>query len=87
MPKTAAPRVRDPATEAKIAAAWSTIIESLGYDADDAHMADSPARVARFFSEWHTTTTQPPKLTTFPNEGYDQMVLVGGIRFHSVCAG
>lgn len=75
--------------EEKVAAAWATIIESLGYESDDPHLADSPKRVARFLTSWHTkASADPPKLTTFPNDNprVDEVVATGRIRFYSMCA-
>jgi GTP cyclohydrolase IA len=68
--------------------AWRCLFEALGYDPEDPHLADSPGRIARFMAEWHTKEgTQPPKLTTFPNEPrVDELVAVGGLQFHSMCA-
>jgi GTP cyclohydrolase I len=72
---------------AGLAAAWRTVIRGLGYDPQDAHLVDSPSRVARFMTEWHTMGKSPPKLTTFPNKPRcDELVVVSGIRFHSLCA-
>jgi len=59
---------------------------ALGYDLDDPHLSGSPGRIARFWSEWHTVGRPPPKLTTFPAEHYDQIVVVDGIRFYALCA-
>lgn len=70
----------------KLVAAWASIIDALGYNATSPHLKDSPQRVARFMREWHTRRNAPPKLTTFPNAGYDEMVAVGGIPFYSMCA-
>ena len=73
--------------ETRIAAAWHTLLFELGYDPDSAHFADTPRRVARFVSEWHTIGQSPPRLTTFPNDPrVDQMIIVGGLPFYSMCA-
>lgn len=69
----------------KLAAAWRDVIVALGYDPQDEHLRDSPRRVARFLAGWHTLHAAPPKLTSF-RDGYDEMVVTAGIRFHSVCA-
>src|SRR5688500_18803480 len=71
-----------------VEASWRTLIEALGYDINDPHLRESPARVARFLHEWHTKNGhEPPKLTTFPNEPkVDELIAVGGIRFYSMCA-
>lgn len=67
--------------------AWRQLVQALGYDMKDPHLTDSPARVARFLSEWHTQTSDPPKLTTFPNDPkVDELVAVGRIPFYSLCA-
>ncbi len=69
-----------------VRAAWQAIIDSLGYNPKDPHLAGTPDRVARFMADWHTVGKPPPPLTTFPNDGTDEMVLVGGIQFYSMCA-
>ncbi len=66
--------------------AWRTVISGLGYDPKNPHLKDSPARVARFMAGWHTEGKEPPPLTVFPNKGCDELVAVGGLRFHSLCA-
>lgn len=72
---------------AKVRAAWENLIVALGYDLYDPHLADTPARMARFLPTWHTNETPPPKLTCFPNNPrVDEIVATGGIRFYSMCA-
>lgn len=68
--------------------AHAALISELGYDARAEHLKDSPARVARFLREWHTEGKPPPVLTTFKNADprMDELVCVGGIEFHSLCA-
>lgn len=67
--------------------AWYKLVTELGYDAaEDPHLRDTPARVAKFMRSWHTKLSEPPPLTTFPNDGTDEMVAVGGIVFYSMCA-
>jgi GTP cyclohydrolase I len=73
----------------EIAAAWSRIVEATGYDQSDPHLQETPGRVARFFTEWHTVGTPPPSLTVFPGqEGttIDELVAIGSIPFYSLCA-
>lgn len=69
-----------------IAQAWATIIESLGYRADDPHLRESPERVARFLRSWHTVGKPAPTLTIFPRGDYEGMVVTRKIQFHSLCA-
>lgn len=61
-------------------------IRALGYDLNDPHLLDTPTRVARFQRAWHTIGKEPPPLTTFPNDGADEMVVVDTIRFYSLCS-
>lgn len=61
-------------------------IQQLGYDTEDPHLVGSPERIARFWRDWHTIGKQPPRVTTFPNPNYDEVVVVGGIQFYSLCA-
>jgi len=69
-----------------VARAWRSLVRALGYDLRDPHLADTPARVARFLCEWHTNVgVAPPKLTTFPAD-HDEIVVVRGIQFYSMCA-
>jgi GTP cyclohydrolase IA len=70
-----------------IAAAWRSIVTELGYDPFDPHLTNTPARIERFFREWHTIGKPPPAMTLFPNEPrVDEMVVTSGIVFHSLCA-
>lgn len=69
-----------------IAEAWASIIRTLGYDLRDPHLQDSPTRVAKFMLEWHTMRAEPPQMTRFDSAGHDEMVVVRGITFHSLCA-
>lgn len=65
--------------------AVADLLGALGRDPRAAHLADTPRRVAAAFAELLT----PPEfeLTTFPNDsGYDGLVLVTDIPFHSLCA-
>lgn len=66
-------------------AAVRELLRALGRDADDPHLSQTPRRVVAAFEE----LLQPPplQLTTFPNDdGYDDLVLVTGIPFTSLCA-
>jgi GTP cyclohydrolase IA len=60
------------------------LLVALGQDPSQEHLAATPGRVARSFTE--LLTPRDFNLTTFPNdEGYDELVLARGIPFHSVC--
>jgi GTP cyclohydrolase I len=60
------------------------LLVALGEDPTSEHLQRTPARVARAFQELLTPTQVDP--TTFPNdEGYDELVLVRDIPFHSLC--
>ncbi|MCU1624157.1 MAG: folE [Frankiales bacterium] len=60
------------------------LLIALGQDPDGDHLRRTPDRVARAFAE--QLTPQPFAPTTFPNdEGYNELVLVRDIPFHSLC--
>jgi GTP cyclohydrolase IA len=65
--------------------AVGNLLESLGFKwTDDEHLRDTPRRVAASFLE--QLRQEPVTLTTFPNEGYDELVVAKDIEFHSLCA-
>jgi GTP cyclohydrolase I len=60
------------------------LLEALGRDPESPHLEETPRRVAHAFAE--QLTTEPFAPTTFPNDaGYDDLVLVRDIPFHSLC--
>jgi GTP cyclohydrolase I len=60
------------------------LLVALGADLDSDGLRDTPRRVAAAYAE--LLTPEPFDMTTFPNdEGYDQMVVVRDIPFHSLC--
>ncbi|MCU1601108.1 MAG: folE [Frankiales bacterium] len=60
------------------------LLTALGQDPDSEHLRATPDRVARAFAE--QLVPQPFAPTTFPNdEGYNELVLVRDIPFHSLC--
>ncbi len=61
-----------------------SLIEALGADPDSDGLRHTPRRVAAAYAELLTRRDFP--LTTFPNdEGYDELVLVRNVPFHSLC--
>lgn len=74
-------RDRDPDAAQAAAQAFLT---ALGIDLDHEALAETPARMAKAYLE--LLTPREFDLTTFPNdEGYEQLVLVQGIPFRSLC--
>ena len=66
------------------ASAVRALLVALGEDPDSEHLRDTPRRVAMAYEEF--LTPRPFVPTTFPNdEGYDELVLVRDIPFHSLC--
>src|SRR4051812_40601257 len=64
--------------------AASALLEALGADPGSEHLQETPRRVARAFAE--LLSRKPFSATTFPNdEGYDELVIVQGIPFQSLC--
>jgi len=64
--------------------AVADLVVALGQDPGSPHLADTPRRVAAAFAEM--LTPRQFNLTTFPNDdGYDELVIVRDIPFHSLC--
>ncbi len=60
------------------------LLVALGQDpSSDPGLDETPRRVAAAFAEM--LEPKPFRLTTFPNEGYDEMVLARSIPFNSLC--
>jgi GTP cyclohydrolase I len=59
------------------------LLSALGADLADESLADTPRRIAASLAELLTPISFEP--TTFPNEGYDEMVVARDIPFHSLC--
>jgi len=65
-------------------AAVAELLTALGKDTMSEHLADTPRRVAASLLEM--LTPREFSMTTFPNdEGYEELVLVRDIPFHSLC--
>ena len=74
---------------AEVEAAFRTIIRWTGDDPERDGLIETPARVARAFEEFFVGYTQDPveilKKTFEEIEGYDEMIVLRGIRFESHC--
>ncbi len=74
---------------ADVEAAFRTIIRWTGDDPERDGLIDTPARVARAFEEFFVGYTQDPveilRKTFEEIEGYDEMIVLRGIRFESHC--
>ncbi|SDU78854.1 GTP cyclohydrolase I FolE [Jiangella alkaliphila] len=67
-----------------LVAAVADLLVALGRDPTDAHLAETPSRVADAYAE--LLTPRAFDLTTFPNdEGYDELVMARDIPIHSLC--
>lgn len=65
-------------------AAVADLVAALGYDPDDGDLVETPRRVADAFIEM--LSPEPFEMTTFANDdGYDEVVVVRGIPFVSLC--
>jgi GTP cyclohydrolase I len=65
-------------------AAAADLLEALGMDLTNAHLAETPRRMADALIE--LTTAPEFELTTFPNdEEYDELVLVQDVPVQSLC--
>ena len=76
-----------PVDQAAIARAVRSILEAVGEDPDREGLRDTPARVARMYAELCEGLRKDPRqdLTALFHERYDEVVLVKGIPFHSIC--
>jgi GTP cyclohydrolase I len=63
--------------------ATRSLLEALGYDTSDEVLKDTPRRVAAAYAQMLTPVDF--ELTTFPNEGYDELIVARSIQFHSLC--
>jgi GTP cyclohydrolase I len=60
------------------------LLAALGRDVREGGLRETPRRVAAAYAE--LLTHDPVALTTFPNDaGYDELVVVREIPFHSLC--
>ena len=84
---------RQPETQApdraEVEAAFRTIIRWTGDDPSRSGLIETPSRMARAFEEYFAGYGQDPALmlqNTFEElEGYDEMIVLRGIRFESHC--
>src|SRR3954452_18537063 len=59
------------------------LLRALGADVEDEGLAETPRRIADAYAE--LLTPQPFDATTFPNDGYDELIVARAIPFHSLC--
>jgi GTP cyclohydrolase I len=64
-------------------AAARALLRALAIDLGQESVRETPRRIAHMYAE----LLRPPPFepTTFPNDGYDELVVVTGIPFHSLC--
>ncbi len=76
-------------TRAEVEAAVKTIIRWTGEDAERDGLKETPKRVTKAFEEWFRGYAEDPEAIlnkTFEEiEGYDEMIVLRGIRFESHC--
>ncbi|MGY1823465.1 GTP cyclohydrolase I FolE [Geodermatophilus sp. SYSU D00079] len=63
--------------------AVTALLRALGKDPSSPHLAETPRRVAESFAE--LLTGRPFDLTTFADEGYDELVIARDIPVQSLC--
>ncbi len=79
------PRDQSPAIDVRAAErAVRDLLVALGRDVHEPGLRDTPRRVAAAYAE--LLCPDPFSMTTFPNDaGYDELVVVREIPFHSLC--
>lgn len=73
----------------KAAKAYEAYLDALGFDwRNDPNSTNTPLRVAKAFVNDLASGCydQPPKVTSFPSNGYDGVVFQGGIPVKSMCS-
>lgn len=76
-------------SEAEAEIAIQTLIEFIGADMNDPNCIDTPHRVMKAWRDtWGSGYEMNSKdfLTVFPNENYDEMIVVKGIPINSTCS-
>ena len=74
----------DPIDLAAAESAARALLEALGIDLAPESLRETPRRMAQMYAE--LLGPAPFEPTTFPNDGgYDELVVVTGIPFHSLC--
>ena len=59
------------------------LLRALGADVEDEGLEETPRRIADAYAE--LLTPHPFDATTFPNDGYDELIVARAIPFHSLC--
>ncbi len=78
------PDARRVVDRASVERAARDLLVALGADLETEGLRETPRRMAAAYEE--LLTPEPFSLTTFPNEeGYDELVVVRDIPFHSLC--
>ena len=76
-------------SRSEVEAAFRTIIRWSGDNPDRDGLADTPARMARAYEEYFRGYAEDPEAilskTFEETEGYDEMIVLRGIRFESHC--
>jgi len=73
----------------KASKAYEAYLDALGFDwRNDPNSTNTPRRVAKAFVNDLAAGcyNEPPKITSFPSNGYDGMVFQGGIPVKSMCS-
>ena len=79
-----APRERRGIDRQAAVRAAADLLSALGADLHQEELRDTPRRMVEAYAE--LLTPDPFRPTTFPNDqGYDELVLVRSIPFHSLC--
>ena len=73
----------------KASKAYEAYLDALGFDwRNDPNSDNTPMRVAKAFVNDMAVGcyTEPPRVTSFPSDGYDGIVFQGGIPVKSLCS-
>lgn len=69
----------------KIKNATLNILRAIGEDPEREGLKETPERIAQMYNELIKEDEKPPKLKSFKNENYDEIIAKEGIKFFSLC--
>ena len=69
----------------KIKRLITSLLESIGEDINREGLVRTPERYAQMCTELFSGYNQPPSLTFFEANGFDQLIVKSGIEFFSMC--
>ncbi len=72
----------------KVTSLLSELLTTLGLDLNNPSLKDTPNRIAKMYLDefFSSVDKDIPLFTSFPNEGYDEIIMLDNINFISICS-